>query len=147
MCFFSSITSPSPSPSPSPPPFLPSLTKLRLAVAEAIGFSVHLCAADALDQQLPKLISGVVQLYKKHPDHYYVSQVGRMWRERKNGVALFTQTLLCFVSSSMIFSILLLSSPHTHTHTHTHTSVSTMWSMQLAKRTVQILVFSWKISC
>jgi len=49
--------------------------KLRLAVAEAIGFVVQLCAADALDQQLPRLIPGILQLYKKHTDHYYISQV------------------------------------------------------------------------
>ena len=146
MCFFSSITSPSPS--PSPPPFLPSLTKLRLAVAEAIGFSVHLCAADALDQQLPKLISGVVQLYKKHPDHYYVSQVGEDV-EGKEGWSCSVHSdiaVFCFILNDILHSSLLFP-PHTHTHTHTHTSVSTMWSMQLAKRTVQILVSSWKISC
>lgn len=50
--------------------------QVRVAVAEAIGFSVQLVAADALNDQLPRLIPGIVQLYKKHQEHYHISQVG-----------------------------------------------------------------------
>ncbi|KAL5467301.1 hypothetical protein EMCRGX_G031509 [Ephydatia muelleri] len=48
--------------------------KVRIAVVDAIGFAVHLCAADALNEQLPKLIPGVVQLFKKHTEQYHISQ-------------------------------------------------------------------------
>lgn len=49
--------------------------QLRLAVVESIGYCVHLLAADSLNEQLPKLVSGVVQLYRKHSEHYYITQV------------------------------------------------------------------------
>lgn len=46
-----------------------------MAVAEALGFMVHLLSATALNDQLPKLLPGIMQLYKKHSEHYYISQV------------------------------------------------------------------------
>ena len=44
-------------------------------VAEAIGYTVHLVSASQLDTQLPRLIPTIQQLYKKHQEHYYLSQV------------------------------------------------------------------------
>ncbi|CAI8027043.1 Maestro heat-like repeat-containing protein family member 1 [Geodia barretti] len=35
---------------------------------------VHLLSATALNDQLPKLLPGIMQLYKKHSEHYYISQ-------------------------------------------------------------------------
>jgi hypothetical protein len=49
-------------------------SRLRMAVAEALGFMVHLLSATALNDQLPKLLPGIMQLYKKHSEHYYISQ-------------------------------------------------------------------------
>lgn len=46
-----------------------------MAVAEALGFMVHLLSATALNDQLPKLLPGIMQLYKKHSEHYYITQV------------------------------------------------------------------------
>jgi hypothetical protein len=49
-------------------------SRLRMAVTEALGFMVHLLSAAALNDQLPKLLPGIMQLYKKHSEHYYISQ-------------------------------------------------------------------------
>lgn len=51
------------------------LLQIRLAVAEAIGFAVHLLSQEQLNNQLPSLVHCVLSLYKKHSDHYYISQV------------------------------------------------------------------------
>ncbi len=55
-------------------------TQLRLAVAEAIGYVVHLLSATQLDGQLAKLLPGIATLYKKHQDHYYISKVSELWQ-------------------------------------------------------------------
>ena len=44
-------------------------------MAEAIGFAVHLLSQEQLNAQLPALVHCVLGLYKKHNDHYYISQV------------------------------------------------------------------------
>jgi hypothetical protein len=49
-------------------------SRLRMAVAEALGFMVHLLSSTALNDQLPKLLPGIMQLYRKHSEHYYISQ-------------------------------------------------------------------------
>ncbi len=49
--------------------------QLRMAVVEAIGYIVHLVSPAQLDSQLPKLLPLIAQLYKKHQEHYYISQV------------------------------------------------------------------------
>lgn len=59
-----------------------------MAVAEALGFMVHLLSPAALNDQLPKLLPGIMQLYKKHSEHYYITQVGH------TVVALCTYILL-----------------------------------------------------
>lgn len=51
------------------------LLQLRLAVVEAIGYAVHLLSPESLNEQLPRLIPGVTQLYRKHAEHYYITQV------------------------------------------------------------------------
>ena len=56
----------------------PSLLQLRLAVVEALGYCVHLLSADALNEQLPKLVPGVIQLYKKQTEHYFITQVSQL---------------------------------------------------------------------
>lgn len=68
--------------------FILLVLQLRMAVAEALGFMVHLLSPAALNDQLPKLLPGIMQLYKKHSEHYYITQVGH------TVVALCTYILL-----------------------------------------------------
>jgi hypothetical protein len=53
-------------------------------VVEALGYCVHLLAADALNDQLPRLVPGVVQLYKKQSEHYFITQCLCMIMEASN---------------------------------------------------------------
>lgn len=48
-------------------------------MAEAIGYTVHLVSTQQLDSQLPRLLPTIQQLYKKHQEHYYISQVSYSW--------------------------------------------------------------------
>uniref|UniRef100_A0A452V4H8 Maestro heat like repeat family member 1 n=1 Tax=Ursus maritimus TaxID=29073 RepID=A0A452V4H8_URSMA len=49
--------------------------KLRLAVVEALGPMSHLLPSEKLEEQLPKLLPGVLALYKKHAETFHVSKV------------------------------------------------------------------------
>ncbi|XP_072806090.1 maestro heat-like repeat-containing protein family member 1 isoform X3 [Vicugna pacos] len=48
--------------------------KLRLAVVEALGPMSHLLPSAKLEEQLPKLLPGVLALYKKHAETVHVSK-------------------------------------------------------------------------
>ncbi|XP_033275851.1 maestro heat-like repeat-containing protein family member 1 isoform X7 [Orcinus orca] len=48
--------------------------KLRLAVVEALGPMSHLLPSEKLEEQLPKLLPGVLGLYKKHAETVHVSR-------------------------------------------------------------------------
>ncbi|XP_078209027.1 maestro heat-like repeat-containing protein family member 1 isoform X21 [Callithrix jacchus] len=48
--------------------------KLRLAVVEALGPMSHLLPSERLEEQLPKLLPGILALYKKHSETFYVSK-------------------------------------------------------------------------
>ncbi|KYO40928.1 maestro heat-like repeat-containing protein family member 1 isoform B [Alligator mississippiensis] len=48
--------------------------KLRLAVVEALGPMSYLMPGDKLEEQLPRLIPGILALYKKHGETFYVSK-------------------------------------------------------------------------
>uniref|UniRef100_A0A8D0HSA9 Maestro heat like repeat family member 1 n=1 Tax=Sphenodon punctatus TaxID=8508 RepID=A0A8D0HSA9_SPHPU len=48
--------------------------KLRLAVVEALGPMSHLMPSDRLEEQLPRLIPGILALYKKQTEAFYVSK-------------------------------------------------------------------------
>nr|XP_038030601.1 maestro heat-like repeat-containing protein family member 1 isoform X1 [Anas platyrhynchos] len=48
--------------------------KLRLAVVEAMGPMSHLMPSEKLEEQLPKLIPGILALYKKHAEAFYISK-------------------------------------------------------------------------
>ncbi|XP_006775228.1 PREDICTED: maestro heat-like repeat-containing protein family member 1 [Myotis davidii] len=48
--------------------------KLRLAVVEALGPMSHLLPSEKLEEQLPKLLPGVLALYKKHAETSHVSK-------------------------------------------------------------------------
>lgn len=50
--------------------------QLRLAVVEALGPMSHLLPSEKLEEQLPKLLPGVLALYKKHAETCHVSKVG-----------------------------------------------------------------------
>lgn len=49
--------------------------QLRLAVVEALGPMSHLLPSEKLEEQLPKLLPGVLALYKKHAETSHVSKV------------------------------------------------------------------------
>ena len=70
--------------------------QLRMAVAEALGFMVHLLSPTALNDQLPKLLPGIMQLYRKHSEHYYISQV-----HRNEGSVCFRRTCTCSTLSGV----------------------------------------------
>lgn len=48
--------------------------KLRLAVVEALGPMSHLLPSEKLEEQLPKLLPGVLALYKKHAETSHISK-------------------------------------------------------------------------
>uniref|UniRef100_A0A8C3CQV6 Maestro heat like repeat family member 1 n=1 Tax=Cairina moschata TaxID=8855 RepID=A0A8C3CQV6_CAIMO len=48
--------------------------KLRLAVVEAMGPMSYLMPSEKLEEQLPKLIPGILALYKKHAEAFYISK-------------------------------------------------------------------------
>ncbi|XP_042320426.1 maestro heat-like repeat-containing protein family member 1 [Sceloporus undulatus] len=48
--------------------------KLRLAVVEALGPMSHLMPSEKLEEQLPRLIPGILALYRKPAEAYYVSK-------------------------------------------------------------------------
>uniref|UniRef100_A0A8B9IQQ1 Maestro heat like repeat family member 1 n=1 Tax=Anser cygnoides TaxID=8845 RepID=A0A8B9IQQ1_ANSCY len=48
--------------------------KLRLAVVEAVGPMSYLMPSEKLEEQLPKLIPGILALYKKHAEAFYISK-------------------------------------------------------------------------
>lgn len=49
--------------------------QLRLAVVEAMGPMSYLMPSEKLEEQLPKLIPGILALYKKHAEAFYISKV------------------------------------------------------------------------
>ena len=49
--------------------------QLRLAVVEALGPMSHLLPSEKLEEQLPKLLPGLLGLYKKHAETVHVSKV------------------------------------------------------------------------
>ncbi|XP_051630816.1 maestro heat-like repeat-containing protein family member 1, partial [Manacus candei] len=48
--------------------------KLRLAVVEALGPMSYLMPSERLEEQLPKLIPGILGLYKKHSEAFSISK-------------------------------------------------------------------------
>ncbi|XP_027765817.1 maestro heat-like repeat-containing protein family member 1, partial [Empidonax traillii] len=56
-------------------PGCPSVSlQLRLAVVEALGPMSYLMPSEKLEEQLPKLIPGILGLYKKHTEAFYISK-------------------------------------------------------------------------
>ncbi|XP_013930774.1 PREDICTED: maestro heat-like repeat-containing protein family member 1 [Thamnophis sirtalis] len=49
-------------------------TKVRLAVVEALGPMSHLMPCEKLEEQLPRLIPGILALYRKPAEAYYISK-------------------------------------------------------------------------
>ncbi|CAN0069578.1 unnamed protein product [Lampetra fluviatilis] len=48
--------------------------KLRLMIVEALGHMAHLLTWEKLDEQLPRLLTGFMMLYKKHSEPFYITQ-------------------------------------------------------------------------
>ncbi|XP_041376876.1 maestro heat-like repeat-containing protein family member 1 [Gigantopelta aegis] len=48
--------------------------KLRLAIIEAVGHMTHVMDKERLEEQLPKMIQGILGLYKRHPEPYHITQ-------------------------------------------------------------------------
>ena len=44
-------------------------------MVDAIGHMTLIMANDKLEEQLPKLLPGITGLYKKHTEHYLITQV------------------------------------------------------------------------
>ncbi|XP_064639982.1 maestro heat-like repeat-containing protein family member 1 isoform X2 [Lineus longissimus] len=49
-------------------------SKLRLAIVEAVGIMTHIMTRDKLEEQLPRLIPGILGLYKKHNEAFHITQ-------------------------------------------------------------------------
>lgn len=49
--------------------------KVRQITIESIGHFVNLISRDKLETDISKIIPGLLNLYKKHSDHFIVSQV------------------------------------------------------------------------
>jgi hypothetical protein len=54
-----------------------SCIKVRLSIIEAVGYMSHLLSREKLEEQLPRLFSGINSLYRKHPpaQFYTITQV------------------------------------------------------------------------
>ncbi|KAG1682946.1 Maestro heat-like repeat-containing protein family member 1 [Nymphon striatum] len=48
--------------------------KLKWAIIEAVGNMSHLMSKEKVEEQLARLISGMLGLYKKHQDHYNITR-------------------------------------------------------------------------
>lgn len=48
--------------------------KLRLIVVEALGHMSYILAQNKLEEQLPKLIPTILNLYKRHPEPFFITQ-------------------------------------------------------------------------
>ncbi|XP_060075327.1 maestro heat-like repeat-containing protein family member 1 isoform X2 [Ylistrum balloti] len=47
--------------------------KLRLAIVEALGHMTHLMSKEKLDEQLPKILQGILGLYRRHPEPLHIT--------------------------------------------------------------------------
>uniref|UniRef100_A0A8D0HKP0 Maestro heat like repeat family member 1 n=1 Tax=Sphenodon punctatus TaxID=8508 RepID=A0A8D0HKP0_SPHPU len=59
-----------------------------LAVVEALGPMSHLMPSDRLEEQLPRLIPGILALYKKQTEAFYVSKLGLLAMARPGNAKL-----------------------------------------------------------
>ena len=48
--------------------------KMRQTIIEAIGYFVNIIEPEKLENDLPKILPGILNLYKKHPETHVVSQ-------------------------------------------------------------------------
>ncbi|XP_074645058.1 maestro heat-like repeat-containing protein family member 1 [Tubulanus polymorphus] len=48
--------------------------KLRIAIVETVGHMAHIITLDKLEEQLPRLLPGIIALYKRNQEPYYVTQ-------------------------------------------------------------------------
>ncbi|XP_076448959.1 maestro heat-like repeat-containing protein family member 1 isoform X1 [Babylonia areolata] len=49
-------------------------TKLRLQIVEAVGHMTHIMEKEKLAEQFPKILQGILGLYKRHPEPYHITQ-------------------------------------------------------------------------
>eukprot|EP00117_Sycon_ciliatum_P004055 scpid12251/ scgid8580/ HEAT repeat-containing protein 7A len=47
--------------------------KLQLAIVEAVGYMAHLFETERLSAELGKIVNGYLAMYKRHPDHYFIT--------------------------------------------------------------------------
>lgn len=62
-------------------------SKVRLSIIEAVGFMSHLLSRDKLEEQLPRMLSGVNSLYRKHTIAQYVTITQSLCRILEAAVA------------------------------------------------------------
>lgn len=48
--------------------------KLRLAIMDGLGYMSALLAPQTLEEQCPKIFNGIIGLYRKHQEHFYITQ-------------------------------------------------------------------------
>ncbi|XP_061166579.1 maestro heat-like repeat-containing protein family member 1 isoform X3 [Saccostrea echinata] len=48
--------------------------KLRLTIVEAMGHMTHLMAKEKLEEVLPRVLQGILGLYRKHPEPFHITQ-------------------------------------------------------------------------
>lgn len=65
---------------------------------DAIGHMTLIMAHDKLEEQLPKLLPGITQLYKKHTEHYLITQVTLLYIV----IIVFVRQLFLWQSSRIL---------------------------------------------
>uniref|UniRef100_A0A4W3H1V4 Maestro heat-like repeat-containing protein family member 1 n=1 Tax=Callorhinchus milii TaxID=7868 RepID=A0A4W3H1V4_CALMI len=65
--------------------------KLRSAIVVSLSYMVHLIPDEKLEDELPKLISGILTLYKKRCEPFYVTRC--IWHILDTGVHMTSQVL------------------------------------------------------
>ena len=52
-----------------------SYLQLRTALVEAIGNMANIISQNKLEEQLPRLLPGILAIHKKHAEPYHITQV------------------------------------------------------------------------
>ncbi|KAK7500196.1 hypothetical protein BaRGS_00008419, partial [Batillaria attramentaria] len=79
--------------------------KLRLAIVEAVGHMTHIMDKDKLAEQLPKILQGILGLYKRHPEPLHITQIFLpIDHTNLNSMKNHNEVLRCFAIIAQAFS-------------------------------------------
>jgi hypothetical protein len=72
---------------------------MRQTIIEAIGYFVNIMEPEKLENDLAKILTGILSLYKKHPETYVVSQalcmiISAINESKINSIEPLLETLL-----------------------------------------------------